>query len=50
VCVACSDVIGVYEPLVRFVGGAPIQTALAASPATSNELAGPLWHAGCWPG
>lgn len=49
-CVACDDVIGVYEPVVHLVGGMPAETSRAARSGVAAALTGPLWHRDCWPG
>ena len=46
-CVACGDVIGVYEPLMHVIGAAARRTSLAADPdACSGD--GDCYHAGCY--
>jgi hypothetical protein len=41
-CARCGDVIGVYEPAVLVIDGAPRGTSLAAEPAA--ERGAGAWH------
>jgi hypothetical protein len=50
-CVACRDVIGVYEPLVHLLDGFARTTSRAADPGVSSA-AGEHFHLDCyrlWP-
>lgn len=46
-CVACQDVIGIYEPLVQLVDGVAWRTSRAAEP-TLGAAGGELYHAACY--
>lgn len=46
-CVACGDVIGVYEPLVHVLGDLVSQTSRAAHPGISTA-AGHRYHLACY--
>jgi hypothetical protein len=48
-CVRCSDVIGVYEPLVHVVDGQAHETSRAAEHAKWHP-AGVCYHAECYAG
>jgi hypothetical protein len=45
-CVACRDVIGVYEPLVHVLGNLVWRTSLAAEPGVVGA-GGTLYHLDC---
>ncbi|MBV9166262.1 MAG: hypothetical protein JO342_08915 [Solirubrobacterales bacterium] len=46
-CARCSDVIGVYEPLVQVDGDMARRTSRAAEP-TIAAKAGPFYHLDCY--
>jgi hypothetical protein len=46
-CVACDDVIGVYEPAIAVLGGVPRETSRAAEPWLPFGGA-QCYHLGCY--
>lgn len=46
-CVACLDIIGVYEPLVHVLGNLAWRTSVAAEPGVATA-GGERYHADCY--
>ena len=46
-CAHCGGVIGVYEPIIRVIGGAASTTSQAAAPNLTAASDGELYHAVC---
>jgi hypothetical protein len=47
-CVACDDVIGVYEPAVAVLGGVPRETSRAAEPWLPFSGGAHCYHLSCY--
>jgi len=47
-CRYCGEVIGVYEPLVTCISGAPVRTSRAALGSDTDLAERPSYHADCY--